>query len=151
MGLRPVTDLVVQAWVASLPDFSADMVGAVLPQDTSGWSQTGFIQAAAVSGGVPDPDTGLRRSVVQMDCWAVRPGSAKPPWFRANQLTEAVLASCVDGGGQQATVDLGPHYDPARVLTVRALGEPRRIWGDDAGYARFQVDVEIVWIRTEVA
>lgn len=146
MGHWPVTDLVVQAWLASLPGLDAGMVGAVLPQDTSGWAQTGFVQATTV-GGTPDQDTGLRPAHVQIDCWAVKPGSSKPPWFRANQLAELIVAACVDGTGQQATLTLGPSYDPARVLTVRPLGEPRRAPGDDGGFARYLFDIAVTWSR----
>lgn len=151
MGHRPVTDLVVQAWLASLPGLDSGMVGATLPQDTTGWAETGFVQATTAAGGGPDPYTGLRRAWTQLDCWACRPGSGKPPWYRANQLAETILAACLTGAGQQDTVDLGPHYDPARILTARALTEPRRVPGDSGGYARYTFDTEIVWVRTEAA
>ena len=127
---------------------SADMVGAKLPQDVSGWSSTGFVQATTAAGS-PDPDTGIRPAHVQLDCWAVKPGSAKPPWLRANQLAETILAGCLDGTGQQATVDLGPHYMQARIFTVRPLSEPRRVGGDEGGYARYTFDAALTWVGEE--
>ena len=145
MGHKPVTDLVAQAWLSGLPGFSTGMVGAVLPQATDGWATTGFVQVQPVTGGI-DPSSGLRTPHVQVDCWAVKPGSAKPPWYKANQLAETVIAATIDGTGQQTPVDLGTHYDPARILTVVALGEPRRVPDPDGSYARYSLDLAISWI-----
>lgn len=120
------------------------MVGAKLPQGT-GWAATGFVQVFTVSGAV-GAYTGLREPRVQIDCWAVKPNGSSPPWGFANSLAENVIAATVNGTGQQTTVALGSHYDPARILTVRALGEPRRVPGDEGAYARYTFDLEIVWV-----
>lgn len=147
MGLRPVTDLVAQAWLASLPTLSAGMVGSTLPQGDS-WVTTGFVQVTVVAGSV-DIRTGLRTPHVQVDCWARRPASTKPPWRHANQLAETVLAAAVGGTGQQTVLDLGVNYDRARLLTVCPLGEPRRVSDPDGSYARYSFDLNIVWIRSD--
>jgi hypothetical protein len=147
MGYRPVTDMVAQAWLSSLPGLSAGMVGATLPQGDS-WASTGFVQVTVVTGAV-DPYTGLRAPQVQVDCWARKPESAKPPWRQANQLAELVVAATVNGTGQQTILDLGVHYDAARVLSVRALGEPRRVVDPDGSYARYSVDLGVTWVRAE--
>lgn len=144
MGHLPVTDLVAQAWIASLPGFSSQMVGAKIPQGTS-WSSTGFIRVTPVAGEI-DPYTGLRTPQVQVDCVAVKPGSAKPPWFAANQLAEKIVSATVSGTGQQTAVTLPSGYDPARIMTVRALGEPVRVRGDEGGYARYTLDLAITWV-----
>lgn len=147
MAHRPVTDLVAQAWLASLPGFTAGMVGARLPQDTTGWETTGFVQVFTV-GGTVENYTGVRHPRVQVNCWAVKPAGASPPWGRANALAETVIDGAVNGTGQQTTLALGAYHDPARVLSVTVASEPRRLPGDQGAYACYTFDMVINWVVT---
>jgi hypothetical protein len=154
VGHRPVSDLVVQAWLATVPGLSASMIGAALPAPNTngsiGWSTTGFVQSTIVSGQVEDP-TGRRTTLVQIDCWATGlPTSRKPPWGKANQLAEHIIEAARAGTGQEQYVDVGAagtDYDRARILTVLAADEPRRVPGDQGGYARFMHHLTITWVR----
>jgi hypothetical protein len=52
--------------------------------------------------------------------------------------------------GQELYTDLGAagtDYDQARILTVLAVDEPRRIPADPGGYARYMHHITIAWIR----
>lgn len=144
----------MQAWLASVPELSADMIGAALPAPTTTgaipWSETGFVQATCVGGQIEDP-TGRRTTLVQVDCWATRlPTSRKPPWGQANQLAEHIIEAARAMTGQERYVDLGAagtDYDRARILTVLAVDEPRRVPDDPGGYARFMHHVTVTWVR----
>jgi hypothetical protein len=154
VGHKPVSDLVVQAWLTTVPELTASMIGAALPapsaDGTIPWTTTGFVQCTVAGGQVEDP-TGRRTTLAQIDCWATRlPTSRKLPWALADQLAEHIIEAARAGTGQEQYVDVGPAgttYDQARILTVLAVDEPRRVPNDPAGYARFMHHLTVTWIR----
>lgn len=135
---------VAVAWVKTVPTVPADKVATTLPADSTTWGSTGFVQVSIV-GGAPEPHVPLYRPIVQVDCWATNPGSAKPPWGRAGSLAQAIVWATY--GHRYATpVSAGSDFQDALVLSVRPISEPRRIPDDEAGFARVQVDLELVWV-----
>lgn len=133
---------VAVAWIKTLPTVPSDKVATSLPADSTVWGATGFVQVT-VAGGTPDGYVPLYRPVVQVDCWATNPGSDKPPWGRAGSLCQAIIWATYRMRGM--VVDLGSDFAVASLLSVRPLGEPRRIPDDEAGFARVQVDLELSW------
>jgi hypothetical protein len=141
--LRPNTELVGTAWLGTIAGLSPQMVATQLPADVASWKTSGFI-TAVVSGGSPNVHNPMRNPVFAVDCWAVNPGSNKPPWFQANQLAEIVDAGCRATDAQRwLTMPAG--YDQARVLTAYFVTEPRRVYDDGGSYARYAADLQIHW------
>lgn len=145
--LHPTTDLVAAAFLGGLPGVPAGKVATTLPQDASSWAASGFVQVYGV-GGDPERHVALRRPVVTVDCWANAGQSGKPPWGKANQLAEIVLAAVMGMDNFPMTLTgLPAAYAHARVLTAFAVTEPRRITNDPGSYARYTFDLEIHWIE----
>ncbi len=142
----PSSDLVAAAWLRlALPGFG---VATTLPADATPLRTSGFVRLLTV-GGTPERDVPMRRPVVAAECWAApaTEASSKPPWGRAANLAEQLVAATYDRSLMDVTIDLSSQgdYSPARVRTVIALSEPRRIENDPANYARFDVDCEFLW------
>lgn len=147
-ALRPTSELVAVGWLTlALP---AVGVGTRLPAADAAMRQNGFVRVAVV-GGTPDVYAPRRVPVVVAECW-VPPadGSHLPPWNRAGEVAEQVLAATFDPSLANRTVDLSGvgDYAPARVLTVTALQEPRRVDGDPNFWARHELDLSVAWVPT---
>jgi hypothetical protein len=147
-------DLVAMTWLRGVPAIAAladpAPVGSELPANAASWSTTGFY-TVLTTGGSPHADFRLRRPVVTVFCWAVKVGSKKPPWEEAARLAEYVLAACYDETANSAHAALTPviggkTYPTALIKEINALAEPRKIPGDEGGYARYTVDVELLWV-----
>lgn len=142
---QPNSELVAQAWLATIPGIASGMVSTNLPRDNSTWAASGFVQVVGIVGGTPDPNGGRRNPVASLDLWANTGGSVLPPWGKASRLGELIMAACFDEGAGHVPLNLGTKYAPARVMSATALTEPRRIPGDKSGYARYQMDVQLSW------
>ncbi|WP_152626484.1 hypothetical protein [Streptacidiphilus carbonis] len=145
---------VAAAWLASITGLSADMVGTVLPPDVNAdgsvasWIETGFVTVAVV-GGNPDPMLPVSRPVVQVDCWATTPGSNKPPWNQALALSRAVLRATWDRyriPRPLTPVVNGVAYPLAVVQSATVATAFRRMYDDQADYARVTGDVQLSWV-----
>lgn len=150
LPLRPNTDLVACAWIASIPGLSADMVATTLPEPAA-WSGDGFV---LVTGGIGGTmlDVPAKNPAIQIDCYATRSGSNKPPWDRANLLAEHIRAETFQRDRAVRDLELvakGVTYPSARVTGVRLLTEPRRMYGDPADWAHVSFDLQLLWTETE--
>lgn len=146
--LRATSELVAAAWITSIPSWLAGVAGQV-PQDTSTWVENGFV-TVQIAGGSPHAYVPLRRPVVQVDTWATQsatPGrtASKPPWNKAAHLAEWIVAETYQTERVCRLLTLPGSYPDARVLTATALIEPRKVPGEEAGVARFTVDLELQW------
>jgi hypothetical protein len=146
--LLPTAELVAQAWISTIANLPAQ-VGSTLPPDDTQWASTGFVTVAVV-GGNPDPDVPIKTSVMQVDCWAVKPGSNKPPWQQAASCAGQIAAACYDRRlgyfGRPLVISVnGVDYPGANVMSARAMTEPRRAYGDTADYACYTFDLQLVW------
>ena len=142
--LRPNTEIVATKWLAGISGLSSSMVATQLPRDTSTWSSTGFVTIAVV-GGAPSMYTPLRSPVLSIDCWAINPGSNKPPWYQANQLAEIIDQGCRASNAQR-WLTLGGNYMQARVTTAYWVTEPRRIYADGGAAARYSGNLAFNWV-----
>lgn len=149
MTSPPTSDLVALAWVRGITasgPFDPARVATTLPSGagadallTLGWVQL------TVVGGAPDIDVPVRRPAVAVDCWAAAANGGKPPWGRAAVLAETVRLATEGTSAWRRNVTTGAGFDPARVMSVRAISEPRRILSDPGRYARVQFDLIIEW------
>lgn len=142
MGFLPTAELVAVAWLGAVDGMPAGKVATTLPSNVADFSD-GFVTVIG-AGGSPQPHTGLRRPVMQVDCWVGTIGSAAPRWGRANDLAELILAECFDDM-RNHEVTLRSQYDPALVRAAYPLTEPRRVNGDPNRHARFTFDMQFVW------
>jgi hypothetical protein len=149
-------EIVTIAWIASIPGFSPDMVATQLPPSANkdgtpaGWvvAGKGFV-TVAVAGGTPDPLLPVKRVVMQVDCWATRPGSNKPPWNVANALAMAIQFATWDRVTMSRRLTLGVRGQPYPMASVQGaamMTAPRRILDDAGDFARYSFDLGLQWI-----
>ncbi len=147
--IHATTDLVVVAWLRTVPGLTADVVATQLPSDETKWAANGAIVVPVHIGGIPHASMALRRPVVQVDCWGTVPGSDKLPWGIPSQLAEQVRAGTYDRTtfGRLLTITAGNvQYPVARVKSARIMTEPRRVWSDAGDYAGFSFDLALQWV-----
>jgi hypothetical protein len=142
--LRPTAELVAVAWLKAAVPYLGSRVATELPQDNSTWSASGFTQVS-VAGGSPNIYLPVSRPVVSVDTYGVAANGGRPPWNLAAQQAEQIKAAALAHGTVPRWVTLPGAYAPVRVLGVIPRTEPRRVPGDAASYARFQMDLEIWW------
>lgn len=164
--LLPDSELVASGWLAAIPGWSSAMVGTTLPRlgpngPLPDWVDTGFVTVAVV-GGTPASHVPQAEPVLSVNCWAVNASCAgpgqpinvqnKPPWGRASQLAEQIRAAAyvLDKGiGRGVTMPV-PGYAHAAVTSALLLTEPRRMPSDMAGYARYQLDIQLTWVAGSI-
>jgi len=153
LPLLATSELAAVAWIGSIPDLSAQMVATTLPPDANAdgspasWLITGFITVAVV-GGSPDIYLPVKKPVIQVDCWAARPGSNKPPWGQANVIAETIRYATLQRTGFNRPLTLGANgipYPGAVVTSAYFATEFRRLYSDAADYARYQADMALCW------
>lgn len=136
-------EAVTCAWLAQLDGFTTEMVGEVLPRDTSSWAATGFL-TVAVAGGSTVPEYRLESPVMDVRGWATTPGTDDPPWNMARNLVTSVQA-----GTYRLTpwfLELAGCSENAVVKTAWILGKPRRAYGDFGDYAVYAADLVLNWV-----
>lgn len=148
MPLLPTTEGVAVAWLRTLPEIPAG-VATTLPATREGqvptWAEHGFITISVVGGTVRD--TNLRMPVVSVDAWAVAPNSDRPPWGKANGLTELVRDACYREDRFPVQVVPSPgDYLPALVQSASLVtSESRRVPDPDTSRAHYVLDVALYW------
>lgn len=164
--LLPDSELVAQGWLAAIPGWSAAMVGTTLPRlgptgPMPDWVTTGFVTVGVV-GGTPASHVPQAQPVLSVNCWAVNAKcsgsgqpinvSAKPPWGDASQLSRQIVAAVyvLDKGAGRAVAMPVPGYAHAAAQSALLLTEPRRMTSDMAGYARYQLDVQLTWVAGSI-
>jgi len=144
------TELVAVAWLGSLPGLSTQMVATQLPDDVTKWAKTGFVVVTVV-GGIIDAYMPVSLPVLQVDCYAVVPGSNKPPWFMANNLAMIIQRGCWERRSINRLLTItarGITYPSATVLTAYLTTPPRRLYEDPGDLARYQFDLALTWITS---
>jgi hypothetical protein len=157
LPLLATNELVAVAWLGSIPAIEAvggtQLVATTLPPDAgpdgkaAAWTSTGFITVAVV-GGSPNAYIPVKQPVFQVDCWATRPGSNRPPWDRANLLMETIRYATLQRTGFNRVLALsarGVQYPSAVVDSACFLTEPHRDYSDAADYARYIVNLQLIW------
>lgn len=137
------TERVAVAWLASLPTFSAGMVGTELPDGTT-WAATGFLVVTTV-GGSSEINYPLAHPRISVQCYAVSPDTGVPPWNLAGDLAAAIDAGCQAATGVEQFLTLPNCDQNARLLSAYTTGIPRRSYGDMGDYAVIVTDVALHW------
>lgn len=146
MSLIPNAELVARAWlIAAVTGLAAGKVSTNLPDPP--WPDDEFVQIMSV-GGTPDPDNPIYRPVISINSFAMKSGSLKPPWGKANQLAERIRLATYQirrqpSGGVELVMPSG--YGRALLLSVWPVSEPRRVPSDPSQYAVYNQDVQFVW------
>jgi hypothetical protein len=138
-------ELVAVLWLKGVPGIDATKVATMLPRDVTAWSSTGFVQVGAVLSDSAAPESRVRTAGISVHLWAVNQDSGKPPWGKAANLGELIVAGCEAPGQQRAVTKTG--YAPVRVMDAEATG-PRRLPGDEGAYAHYQLDLTLMWSAT---
>jgi hypothetical protein len=141
----PTNELVGVHWIRSIEGIPTNQVNTDLPADNTTWEVSGFVQVT-LAGGSPDVYTPQNQPVFQVDCWAAKPNSEKPPWGKANNLAEIIKAACYDKR-YWGFLALPATHQNARVLGSVATTEPRRVQGDEARFACYTFDLQLFWVR----
>ncbi|MFJ4926844.1 hypothetical protein [Streptomyces sp. NPDC088736] len=148
--LHASPELVAEAWLKTVV---GDIVATTLPKPqadgTLSWADTGFVTLVTV-GGTPNIYVPLRDPVIGLSFWASNPGSQKPPWRKASNLAETVVAATLDHPNVPRTaLALPSGYPSVQVKSAYTVGDPRRIPDDPSSYARYDIPgLVIAW--TEV-
>lgn len=145
--LLTTSELAAIAWIGSIQGFSTQMVATQLPADNTTWAATGFVTVAVV-GGSPDIYLPVKKPVLQVDCYAVKPGSNKPPWWKANVLAERIRYATLARTGFNRLLTPsanGVAYPSANVRAAYLVTEPRRVFGDLSDYAIYSMDLLLEW------
>ena len=137
----PSSELVAQAWIASLPGFSGKVATTLPAVDT--WRTTGFTTVQP-AGGSPSVDVPTRWSLIQVDTYWATTESGKPPWGKASDLAEQIIRACWDDN-QQINVTVRAGYNIARLYSVWAVSDPIKLWDDAASWARWRFDLRMTW------
>lgn len=146
MALIPNDELVATGWlVAAVTGLTTRKVAATLPDPP--WVDNEFVQIMQV-GGAPNIDVPILEPVVSVNCFAMRPGSSKPPWGQANQLAMKIWKACYglqyNPSGMVVVSPSG--YGSALVRAVYPVSQPRRIPSDPSQYAVYNLDLQFSWV-----
>lgn len=145
MAHLPTNELVGISWIKTIEGIPENSVASKLPADAKAWEAEGFVQVQVASGN-PDVYTPQRQPIYQINCWAAKPNSEKPPWGKANNLAELIVQATWEKKHWGHLV-LPATHDDARVLGSKALTEPRRVFGDEARFACYTFDLQLFWVR----
>lgn len=142
---------VAGSWLRTISGIPANKINTVLPA-LDQWEDTGFVQINGTVGGTPHLDAPIRQPVVQVDTWACRRDSDKPPWDKASRLMELIMAACVGPVASSVMVPLHIGSDLVRLMSVYPVSEPHKPpqgldTGDAASFARYTVDLQFIWMK----
>lgn len=143
--LLPTTDEVAQAWLRLA--VSGVRVDEELPTvaEHAALATVGAVRTVTVDGGL-DRYVPVHLPVVTAECWvAVVDGSRKRARGLAGQLGARLVAATFDPALMGVVVDLPGDYGSARVHTVTALTDPELVDNEPSSWARYDVDLELLW------
>lgn len=147
MAYLPSSEQVAMTWIRSIEGIDPAQVATRLPADPATWAAKGFIQVSVITG-APEIYTPVRGPVVQVDCWANTANSQQPPWGKASTLAERILFASYARVSQ--TLAMPDNFYAARLMSVYPISEPRRIEGEESGYARLNFDMTFRWVVSGV-
>ena len=142
-------ELVLAAWIKTIPGFAADSVDPVLPADDTTWKRHGAVTMMTV-GGTEHPYLAVSKTVLQVECWCCNPGSNKPPWNASWSLARQIQMACKDRfevSREVAVSANGVTYPSAEVRSVVVMNVARRAYGMKSDYAGHLFDVLMTWTQ----
>lgn len=148
MAINPNNELVAKAWLQGVPGVPPNSVATRLPRDNSTWAASGFVHIAGVVGGGSNRYYRLHEPILQLDFYATKPNSDKPPWNEANNLAQLVHDSTDDQDIVKRTLTLPAAYKRAMVLEAYPMTEPTRR-PDPGSYAVYGFELAMHWVTVE--
>ena len=148
-GLYCPPELVLAAWISSIPGLTVDSVAPQLPSDDTTWAANGAVMMLVV-GGTDDPYMPYSRTVLQVECWGCAPGTDEPPWLLSWNLAARIRMACLDrvNFGRPLAISFnGVTYPGANTRGIYTLTTARRVYGDRADYAGHIFDVAMTWAQ----
>jgi hypothetical protein len=148
--LLPNTELVARAWLLAAVTGLTGKVATTLPDPP--WTDNEFVQIMSV-GGTPDPELARFNPAVTVNCYAMVPGSTKPPWGRAAQLAMRIWQATLPvrySPDPAVELDLPDGYGRAIVQSVSAVSDVRRLPSDPSQYAVYNLDILFSWVPASV-
>lgn len=142
MAYHPNPELVALYWLKGIYGIPADKVATQLPA-ADVVEDEGFITVTSV-GGIPDMDTFMQGSRIQIDCWGWNADSNKLPWGKTYNLAMLIKEGVKDPARK---VETPASFSDALVRQVIVQNDPRRI-PDDA-FAHVMFDVIIYWTEVQ--
>jgi hypothetical protein len=152
-GRFPDSELVMIAWIASIPEFTADWVDHELPWDLNVPVENGYVQVTPI-GGVPSQDVPLFMSTAQVDCYVNAPSEDRSFRLWAKDIAMQIKMACYDRehvGRAVTPVEQGPEgllvtYPVCRVYDVYCLTDGHYIESkDNYNFEGWSMDFAITW------
>lgn len=141
------SELVVSAWLGTIPGIAPAIVGTQLPEDPALWP-TGFVQVGPEFGGRPGMYVPMREPVMEIHTWGVNPDTDSPDWQAASDLAELVVEAAYANHNLNNALTLPVEgYRQGRVLAAWPVTDPRRVRDDVASYGHFTLDLMVRWIE----
>jgi hypothetical protein len=141
-------EIVVAAWLATLPGITTAMVGAVLPTGDATWTSTGFI-TVTTSGGTPSVDNPFWHPVVTCTACAKEASSDLPLWNMAFGLAGVIRRATYDKAGTHTQLAIGSingaTYPDVQLKGVKQVLQERRVYGDVGDVAQVRLDLQLDW------
>lgn len=150
MAKHPTSELVVWAWIATIPGITPAMVSTFLPRDSAAWHPTGYVTVgpSVPIGNTPNRYVPLRELVMEINTWGVVPNTTQPNWESAADLAELIVNAAYDNHGlNTALVMPRAGYNTARVTGAWPVTDPERQQDDIANYAKYELDLGLNWIE----
>ena len=150
MTYIPNAELVAKAWLLAAVDGLDSNVATTLPDFP--WPNNEFVQIVRV-GGSPNIDVPQFQPVMSINCFAGKKGSTKPPWGQANELAMRVVMAAYEShyaGHAAVTLTMPSGYSAARVQSVYPVSEVNKTPSDPSQYALYTVDLQFVWIPSDL-
>jgi hypothetical protein len=142
MSYFPSSEQVAVAYLKTVAALDPTKIATSLPADAAVWAASGFVQVQVV-GGTPEVHVPKFSPVIEVTCWANNSNSQQPPWGKASHLAEAVKFSTYSQ--RSVLLETPENFYDVRLLSVYPVSEPRRVLGDEAGFARVSVDLAFHW------
>lgn len=147
MSLLPNSELVAQAWLLAAVTGLTGKVATTLPDPP--WTDNEFVQIMSVGGG-PDQEVPRYNPVISLNCFAMKQGSARPPWGQAAQLANRIIQACYEiryNSNSRVLLSMQPSgYMQAVVTSVYPVSDMRRIPSDPSQYAVYNLDLQFTWV-----
>ena len=144
------SQLVAQAWLASLPGLTAAMIGRSLPAE-SAWAgsagTTGYI-VVNTTGGTPSVEIPFYHPVVTCYPTAKQLNSDVTTWGLVENLSQIIERGCQNWAGTHLVLALtenGVTYPSASVVGVKAVQHGRPVFGDTGDLTQYRVDIQLDW------
>lgn len=154
IGMYPDAELVISAWVKSIPGIQIDSADDQLPWDLAvNPGVNGYVQVTVLNG-APDPNVPLFHTVAQIDCWTMAPSEDRIFRLRASSVAKQIQYAAYDRKNAERGLTLleqfpdGNYisYPNAHMYTVECLSEPHKIQSRvNPIYEGYSMDMMFNW------